>query len=120
MVTVGLPYRGHIETLPLNVPGGETVMDSKKLLNSVSIMVENTRGVKVCAGELRDEYTYEIPQRETEGHADPTQAQTGMVEVGVSGEWGDDKGRFHVISDDPLPMEVLTLIPRFMIGSRPG
>ena len=120
VVTVGLPYRGHIETLPLNVPGGETVMDSKKLLNSVSIMVENTRGVKVCAGELRDEYTYEIPQRETEGYADPTQAQTGMVEVGVSGEWGDDKGRFHVISDDPLPMEVLTLIPRFMLGNRPG
>jgi len=120
VVTVGLPYRAHIETLPLNNPGGETIMDSKKLLTSVGVMVEHTRGVKICAGELRDEYTYEIPQRETEGWGVPTATQTGVVEIGVSGEWGEDRGRFHVISDDPLPMEVLTLIPRFMIGSRPG
>lgn len=120
VVTVGLPYRAHIETLPLNNPGAQTIMDSKKLLTSVGLLVENTRGVKVCGGPLDPEYLYEIPQREFENYGDPTRPATGYIETGVSADWGQDRGHFHVISDDPLPMEVLGLLPKFLAADKPG
>ena len=120
VVTVGLPYRAHIETLALNNPGADTILDAKKLLNSVGLLVQNTRGVSVCAGELRDEYTYEIPQREFENYGEPTAPASGYIEAPVSGEWGQDSGHFHVLSDDPLPMEVIGLVTRFMASGKVG
>lgn len=120
VVTAGLPYRGHIETLELNNPGSATIRDAKKLLTSVGVLVQDSRGVKVCGGELREDYTYDLPQREFEDWGEPTRPLTGYGEVPVSGEWGENVGRVHVLSDDPLPMTVLGVIPRFLTSDRTG
>lgn len=120
VVTVGLPYRGHIETLEVNSPGEATIRGNKKLLTSVGLLIQDSRGVKVCGGELRAQYTYELPQREFEDYGQPTQPLTGYGEVPVSAEWGENLGHFHIISDDPLPMVVLGMIPRFIESGRVG
>lgn len=118
VVHVGLPYRAHIETLEVNNPGGAGVRDAKKLLTSVGLLVQSTRGIKACGGTLRDEYTYELPQREFEDWGTPTQPTTGYVEIPVSAEWGENNGHGHIISDDPLPMTILAIVPRVMVSDR--
>jgi hypothetical protein len=119
VVHVGLPYRMHVETLQLTLPGGEPIRGDKKAISKVGLLVKDTRGIKTCAGELREENTYPLPQREFEGYGEPTRALTGYGEVGVDTEWGENTGRIHVISDDPLPCEVLGLIPKFMVSPTP-
>lgn len=120
VVMVGLPYRGHIETLPLNNPGAESIRGAKKLLTGVGVLVQDSRGIKVCGGMLREDYTYELPQREFEDWAEPTRPLTGYGEVPVSAEWGEDAGRVHLLSDDPLPMTVLAVSPRFIAADKAG
>lgn len=109
VVHVGLPYRAQIETLELNNPGGESMRGQKKLLYKATILVRGARGIK--AGTRLD-LLDEIPQREFESYEDPTAAFEGVVEVNLSAEWGRDSGRLHIVSDDPLPMEVLSITPR--------
>lgn len=116
VVHIGLGYRAHIETLEVNNPGGPGVRDAKKLLTSVGLLLQSTRGIKVCGGTLNDEYTYELPQREFEPWGTPTQPLTGYAEVPVSAEWGENNGHGHIISDDPLPMTVLAIVPRVMVS----
>lgn len=107
VVTVGLPYRGHIETLELNIPGGEPVRAQKKLLYKVGIQVLDTRGVK--AGPDLD-HLDEFPMRQFEPYDDPIARHTGTLELNVSAGWGEEAGHVHIVSDDPLPMEVLGIV----------
>lgn len=118
VVHIGLGYRAHIETLEVNNPGGPGVRDAKKLLTSIGLLLQSTRGVKLCGGTLNDEYLYEIAQREFEDWGTPTQPLTGYAEVPVSAEWGENNGHGHIISDDPLPMTVLAIVPRVMVSDR--
>lgn len=118
VVTIGLPYRAHIETLEVNIGGAPTVRDEKKLLHGLALLVQETRGIKTCGGTLREEYTYPLAEREFEDYGDPTLPMTGVVEAPVSAEWGENVGHIHIISDDPLPMTILSLIPRFLTSGR--
>jgi hypothetical protein len=118
VVHVGLPYRAHIETLEVNNPGGPGVRDAKKLLTSIGLLVQDTRGIKACGGELRDEYTYELAQRESEAWGESTRTLTGYAEIPVSAEWGENNGHGHILSDDPLPMTILAVVPRVMVSDR--
>src|SRR5690606_26192203 len=68
IVNVGLPYRGHVETLELNVPGGEPVRAQKKLAYKVAIQVLDSRGIK--SGTRLDELD-EFPQRQFEDYDEP-------------------------------------------------
>lgn len=114
VVHVGLPYRAHIETLEVNMAGGEPIRDAKKLINSLSLLLKDARGIK--AGTRLD-YLDELPQREFEDYGDPTLPLTGYGKVPVSAEWGENSGKVHVVSDDPLPAEILALIPKLMVSS---
>lgn len=107
VVTVGLPYRGHIETLELNVPGGEPVRAQKKLVYKVGIQVLDTRGVKAGPDLLTLD---EFPVRQFESYDEPISRHSGTLELNITAGWGEDNGSIHLVSDDPLPMEVLGII----------
>ena len=107
VVTVGLPYRAHVETLELNVPGGEPVRAQKKLAYKVGIHVINSRGL--LAGGNLDELD-EFPQREFENYDDPISRYAGTLEMNITAGWGEENGHVHIVSDDPLPMEILGII----------
>jgi hypothetical protein len=110
VVQVGLPYRAHLETLEVNIPGAQTIRDNKKLAQSAGLLLRNSRGVK--AGTRLD-YLYDLAQREFENYGTPTAALTGYGRIDVSAEWGTDSGHMHIVSDDPLPCEVLALVTKF-------
>ena len=115
VVQVGLPYRAHLETLEVNVAGAQTIRDNTKLIQSAGLLLRNSRGVK--AGTRLD-YLYDLAQREFENYGAPTTALTGYGRIDVSAEWGENSGHMHIVSDDPLPCEILGLITKFQASDR--
>lgn len=109
VVHVGLPYAAHIETLEVNSNGGDPLRPMKKLMFEVALLVRQTRGVYVgtTMGTLDP-----IAQRDFEDYDEPTKAYTGVIRKNMSCRWGVDAGHFHIFSDDPLPMEILSLMPQ--------
>lgn len=112
VVHIGLPINAEFETLDINITGQETLLDKKKLVNSVSLVVNASRGIfaGVDAGHL-----YEYPQREFEFYDDPVDDATGVVEVKLDANW-DKNGRVYIRQTDPLPLSVLAVIPRITVG----
>jgi hypothetical protein len=109
VVQVGLGYRGHIETLEVNAPGGDTMRPMKKLTFQLALQVRNTVGVYFGSSlDLLDP----VPQREFENYDEPTTPSDGVLQLPLSAQWGQDDGHVHIVSDDPLPMEVLSIMPK--------
>jgi hypothetical protein len=112
VVHVGLGYRSLIESLDINVPGQETVRDRPKLINKVTLVVKDTRGLKSGPdlGLLDD-----FKMREYEDYSESVALATGIMDVNVSNSW-DKNGRFVVVQDEPLPATILSLIPQVAIA----
>lgn len=109
VVTVGLGYPGVIETLDLNSPGGEPIRSQKKLIVRGEYLFRDTRGIK--AGPSLDQLD-EIPQRHFEDYDEPIANYTGTLEVNFTASWDNESGRNFIVSDDPLPCEILSLTLR--------
>lgn len=109
IVQVGLGYTAEIQTLELNAQGGEPMRDQNKLAYTLSVLVLGTRGVKAggVGGEL-----YEIPEREYEDYGQPPFLKTGIFTQQIPAFWGVNAGRVRLVSDDPLPMEILSITTR--------
>lgn len=109
VVTVGLPYVCEVETLELNDPGGESMRDKSKLAYKVSLLLLASRGVK--AGGIADKL-YPIKERRFEPYGQPPYLKTGVFDCDVPAGWGVDAGRVRIVSDEPLPMEILSITTR--------
>ncbi len=112
VVHIGLPVTAEFETLDININGQETLLDKKKLVPSVSLVVNASRGI--FAGTDSD-HLYEYQQREFEFYDDPVADATGVVEVKLDSNW-DKNGRVYIRQSDPLPLSVLAVIPRLTVG----
>jgi hypothetical protein len=110
---IGLQYTAHVETLEANNPGGESMRPAKKLPFKVDLQVLETRGISIgVALDLLDP----LAQREYEDYDVPTTPFTGVFTKTMTCQWGKDAGHFHILSDDPLPMEILALIPSYAVS----
>ncbi|WP_337038632.1 MULTISPECIES: hypothetical protein [Pseudescherichia] len=112
VVHIGLPVIAEFETLDVNINGQETLLDKKKLIPSVSLVVNASRGI--FAGTDAD-HLYEYAQRDFEFYDDPVSDATGVVEVKLDSNW-DKNGRVYIRQTDPLPLSVLAVIPRLVVG----
>lgn len=112
VVHVGLPITSTVETLDVNFAGQETILDKKKLFNKADIMVQDSRGIfaGTPGGKL-----YEYPQREYEFYDDPVADKTGLITVDLDAEW-DKNGRLIISQSDPLPLSILSVIPKVTVG----
>lgn len=112
VVHVGLPIVSVMETLDVNFAGQETILDKKKLFNRADIMVQDSRGIfaGTPGGKL-----YEYPQREYEFYDDPVADKTGLITVDLDAEW-DKNGRLIISQSDPLPLSILSVIPKVTVG----
>lgn len=108
---VGLPYRSWIESLDINVPGGETVRDRHKVITDVTLLVKETRGLKAGPGLERLEA---YKEREFEDYSEPTRLLSDIVEFAIPCQQ-DKNARFVAVQDDPLPATILGLIPHVTI-----
>lgn len=109
VVQVGLPYSAEIQTLELNSQGGEPMRDQNKLAYQLSALLLASRGVKYggMQGEL-----YDVPERSYENYGQPPYLKTGVFTDNIPAGWGPDAGRVRIVSQDPLPMEVLSITTR--------
>jgi len=75
-------------------------------------MVQDSRGIfaGTPGGKL-----YEYPQREYEFYDDPVADKTGLITVDLDAEW-DKNGRLIISQSDPLPLSILSVIPKVTVG----
>lgn len=112
VVHIGLPINAQFETLDVNVNNQETLLDKKQLINTVTLVVNASRGIWASTpGGL----WYEYPQREFEFYDDSVTDATGKVEIKLDSQW-DKNGRVKIRQTDPLPLSVLAVIPRVTVG----
>lgn len=114
IVHIGLPYRSLAETLSINIAGQETLLDKGVQVASVALMVLDSRGGKVGSKESA---LYEMKQRQTSDDYGSIAPVNGLAEVSISDTW-ENTGRFLVIQDDPLPMNVISAIPRVEVSGK--
>lgn len=105
-ITVGIPYIGEIETLPLGMSGdGMTRHVDRQMIADVVVRVDKTRGISVGVGggEL-----FEVKQREDEHLDEPIKLETGDFHVNVGSKWSDG-ATLRVVQDYPLPATINAL-----------
>lgn len=114
VIHVGLAYTSILQTLTIDNPGGETLMDKNKLIAKVSMMVDSSRGVLAGPDEnnLR-----EYKQRRTESYGEAVRQLTGLVEVQTVSQW-DKNGQICVVQKDPLPLSILSIVPQVSVSPR--
>jgi Ubiquitin-activating enzyme E1 FCCH domain len=116
VIHVGLPYTSDIETLNIDTAQGETISDKNKLVNKVTLFVEDSRGVWIGPKPPPDEATdflgglTEVKVRNDEGYDDPVSLRTGTIDVNIQSEWNSN-GRIFIRQTDPLPLSVLAVVP---------
>ncbi|MCM5682517.1 hypothetical protein M8A51_23555 [Schlegelella sp. S2-27] len=112
-IIVGLPIESDFETLDLDPLGDSLLRDKRKLIRSVTLVVESSRGI--FAGPDEDNLREYKQRTDDEGYDSPTEPVTGNIEINMSGTWNDN-GRVFVRQRDPLPLTILSAIPEGQIG----
>lgn len=114
IVHIGLPYRSLAETLSINIAGQETLLDKPVQVASVSLLVLDSRGGKVGSKESA---LYDMKQRSATDNYGSIAPVNGMSEVSISDTW-ENTGRFIIVQDDPLPLNVIAAIPKAEVGGK--
>jgi len=112
IVHIGLPYRSLAETLSINIAGQETLLDKPAQVASVALLVIDSRGGKIGSTE---NMMFEMKQRAVSDNYGSMAAVNGIAEVSISDTW-QNTGRYFIVQDDPLPMNVIAAIPRDEVG----
>jgi hypothetical protein len=115
-VHVGIPYVSDLETLSLALE--PELYGSRKAVKQAQLYLDRTRGLKV--GPARQDGRLleleEWKQRQHEDWNEAVRPRTGLAEVTVTSVWSDG-GAIRVRQDEPLPVEILAILPVFERGS---
>jgi hypothetical protein len=113
-VQVGIPYYSDLETLQIHIAGSPgTFRDKSKIINKVSVEVEESRSL-YAGQELASLTAWE--QRDTDlGYQTAINPMSKLIEVVVEGTWRRTGGCV-VRMIDPLPLQILSVIPKVDVG----
>ena len=111
VVHAGLPITADIETLDLNVQG-QTIQDKFKNINTVMLLVEETRGLQ--AGPNAANLLTAKPEMSLE-YDNPVASVTGPLEINILSDWSRG-GRVFVRQEEPLPATILAAIPQVVVS----
>lgn len=111
VVVIGLPYQCELETLEVNIAGQETLSDKAKTIKQVTAVLNESRGG--WYGNAREMWEFK-PRQETDDYG-PIQPLTGKATQIITDGWSGN-GQLIVQQRDPLPINILALIPRVDIG----
>lgn len=114
IVTIGLPYETHIETLEINAPQQETLLDKRKIISKVTAIVEDSRGGLFGRSSAESDL-FEVKQRTESDNYGSIDAKTGKASVVINDTWLGT-GRVTIIQRDPLPISILAIIPQADVG----
>ena len=112
VVHIGLPIEADFETLDISPNTQETIRDKNKIIQSVRMVLEESRGVFV--GKDADNLL-EYKQRASENYDDPVSVLTGIADIQIIANWNKG-GRIFVRQSDPLPLSILAVIPELTVG----
>lgn len=110
-VHVGLPYVSDFETLPIASAQAD-IRDKKKIINHVSLIVENSRGI--WAGPDAD-HLVEAKREAFTAYTDTKLQTTGLLDLRIQATWNKN-GNVFTRQVDPLPMSILNVIPEVTYG----
>ena len=112
VIHVGLPITVDIETLDIEVFQAETMANKKKNVDSVTMMVESTRGIfagsKAPTSDDDLSELIEFSPRDTESYDDPPSLKTEAIKIVVPHGWSKG-GRVFVRQSDPVPLTLLSV-----------
>lgn len=114
---VGLPYTCTVETLSLDVPApNETLQQRRISIARVDLVVEDSRGAWV--GPIDDNGDAEMfevkPRFDSDGYA-ALKLKSQNLEIQAQAGW-NKTGRIRIEQRDPLPLNILAVIPQVDIG----
>jgi len=112
VVIIGLPYQSDGETLAIATLGGETLMDKRKIIPSVSFKL-NTSGI-FKAGPRSSDLTDVFSVDGITGTS-ATDLLTGFAEVSISTKW-DEAGSVFFRAEAPYPVNILAIVPKIQVG----
>ena len=119
VIHAGLPVTADLETLDIDAAQGESVVDKKKLIGKVNLIVDKTRGLWAGGDstDLNDLTEYKL--RDEEGYEDPVDLKTGTIEVNIQPQWNSN-GRVLIRQIDPVPATVLAIVPIGLVPFKGG
>lgn len=113
-VSVGLGYESTLKTLPIEVNAADGTMASrKKRIARMMLMFRKSRGGKYGLNEGRLD---EIKWRSNENWDAPVQLYTGKQYVVLPQSSYEDTLQVTVKQEDPLPMDILAVVPEVAPG----
>lgn len=115
VVTVGLLYSADLETMPVEVVGGDgTSVALKKQINAVDIIFRDSMGVKVG---LSFDSMQDVRWRTNEPYGKPPAPFSGMKQI-ITNKLAENILTVCVRSDSPTPVTVLALVSRIAVNGR--
>jgi len=122
-VHVGLPFTCDVETLDIDTVEQKPALLEAKMVQKVNVKVFNSRGLYVGSTFPENDYVQGLTDIETRsedidlgniGNASQV-LQTKRIEIIIPNDW-DSNGRVCFRQVDPLPFEILSIIPDLNIG----
>jgi hypothetical protein len=114
-LSAGLPYTSDLETLEVTIGNkGESLLSTRKLINQVTLLIEESRAVFV--GQSEDSL-WEYKQREDESLASPIETKTGKATINISADW-TNRGHIFIRQEYPLPLTVNAILPEVDMGGK--
>lgn len=113
-VHIGLPITADLRTLPLSFEAQAFGQGVQKNINAAYLRVKDASGFRV-GPTFEDADMVEWTQRSDEPYGTPPALTTGVVEVTVMPEWGDD-AQLCLRQTAPLPATVLSMVLEVAVG----
>lgn len=114
-VTIGLPYRSYIHTLPPVVQANGSLIGTKQQVAEILVRVQNTRGLKYGTDPNDPTTLFETKERAGEAYDVATSTFTGDIQEKMPPEWSTQVG-VALVQDYPLPMQILGVFPQLNVG----
>lgn len=112
IICVGKQRTADMQSLPIVAELEAYAQATIKTVSKVTLRVY--RSGRFFVGDKSDRL-YEAKVRTTESYGDPVSLQTGEVEVAAGTDW-DETGQVIVRAQDPLPLQVSSMILHAQVG----
>ena len=121
VIHVGLPITCDVEALDIDTIQSETMANKKKNIDSVTMMVEATRGVwaggSAPASDDSLDGMFEHAPRSDESQDDAPKLKTEAIKISIRPEWSKG-GRVFIRQTDPVPLSLLSIAATGLIPVR--
>jgi hypothetical protein len=114
VVHIGLPITADLQTLPLSLEAQALGQGLTKNVNEVYLRLKDTSGIRI-GQSFEDDDMVEMTMRSDEPYGTPPALMTGVTQVTVLPEWGQD-AQVCIRQTAPLPCTVLSMTLEVAIG----